>query len=189
MARYRVVRLQVQTDRLKPGAAPHRYYHPERIRPVAVLDVGPGGASSPGPDGTVIDVHNRAHPHTRDPHGKAGLTLMGTGDYEKLRLRYGAHVSDGIAGESILVDAPDGLAGGQPAAARVLTSGGPIELQAVRVAKPCVEFSRYCLGEAMSESVSADVREALEFLDGGMRGYRAVACNDGSIAIGDTLEL
>ncbi|GAB3560422.1 hypothetical protein [Spelaeicoccus albus] len=188
MASYSIVRLQVQTDRLKPGSAPHRYYHPERILSVPVLDVGPDGASGIGPDGPVVDVHNRNHPRTRDPKGKAGLTVLGTGDYERIRRRYGQHVTDGIAGESILVDAPDGLAGGQGERACVITANGPIELRSVRVAAPCVEFSRFCLGEEMSDTVSADVREALKFLDGGMRGYRAVACAAGSIAVGDSVE-
>lgn len=36
---------------------------------------------------------------------------MGTGDYAHLRSRYGNHLTEGIAGETILVDAPKGLAG------------------------------------------------------------------------------
>lgn len=190
MPRFSVVRLQVQTDRLKPGKAPHRYYHPERILEVASLDVGPHGSTYTPPDGAaIVDVHNCDHPHTRDPKSKAGLTLMGTGDYARIRARYGAHVTDGIAGESVLVDAPDGLAGMAATSARLVTASGVIELRSVRVASPCVEFSRFCLGEETSASVSDDVREALKFLDGGTRGYRAVAAGPGHIEIGDVVEL
>lgn len=190
MPRFSVVRLQVQTGRLKPGKAPYRYYHPDRILQVTSLDVGPQGASSVASDGVrVIDVHNGAHPETRDPKGKAGLTLMGTGDYRRIQLRYGAHIADGIAGESILVDAPDGLAGMSVTSARLHTASGIIDLRSVRVAGPCVEFSRFCLGEEMSASVSGDVREALEFLDGGMRGYRAVANSPGTVRLGDEVEI
>ncbi len=51
-------------------------------------------------------------PQSRDRKGKAGILFMGTGDYVALRERYGDHVVDGIAGETVLLDAPDGLAGG-----------------------------------------------------------------------------
>lgn len=58
-------------------------------------------------DGEVIlDVPRQDRPDTRDANGRAGILLIGTGEYAALRERSGDHVTDGIAGETILLDAP-----------------------------------------------------------------------------------
>ena len=67
------------------------------------------------------DRGRRGHPRRAPPGPPAiagspragpGSCSSGTGDYVALRERYGDHVVDGIAGETMLLDAPDGLAGG-----------------------------------------------------------------------------
>ena len=191
MTGFEIVRLQVQLDRLKPGRAPWRRYDPTPIESVPRLEIGPQGAIGLGRSGgRLLDVHHTDHPHSRDPRGRSGLTFMGTGDYTRLRERYGPHLVEGIAGESILLDVPEGLAGRDlPATATLRTAGGSVDLVDVRVAAPCVEFSRFCLGLEPSPEVGDDVRQTLQDLDGGARGYRAVAAGPMVLALGDVLEL
>lgn len=189
--RYRIVRLQVQTDPVKIGRTPLRRYEPAAIESVPRIEVGPSGVVGLAERlGSVLDVHHVDHPRTRDPRGNAGVTVMGTGDYARLRADYGEHLTEGVAGETILVDAPDGL-GRQPMPPQitVLTAGGPIVLTQVRVADPCVEFSRFCLELEPSAVVGEDVRRALVDLDDGARGYRAVADGSGVIALGDEVDI
>lgn len=190
MAEFRIVGLQIQTRPLKPD----REYHPEGLQPVDRLLVSPRGNHGEWTDAdgdhSVIDVHHQDHPQSRDRKGKGGISVMGTGDYVRLRERYGPHLVDGIAGESVLVDAPDGLAGRAfPERFSVRTRSGLINFRIGRVAGPCVEFSRFCLGEPPSAEVSDAVRKALIDLDDGHRGYRAAAIDSGVINVGDTLVL
>lgn len=187
-----ILRLQIQLRPLKPGRAPLRSYRPEAIRSVQRVHITPRGCEGEWTDADgshrAIDVHHRDHPQTRNRKGDAGVLIIGTGDYVRLRDRYGPHVVDGIAGEVILVDAPDGLADRDfPAEFAIRTTGGMINFGKGRVAGPCVEFSRFCLGEQPGPQVSDAVRKALIDLDDGHRGYRAAAIDSGTIAVGDTV--
>jgi hypothetical protein len=191
MADYRIVRLQVQRGPVKVGRAPLRSYRPEAIVPVERIVAGPRGVQGVTTDGEeVIDVHHQDHPQSRDRRGRAGVLVMGTGDYVALRARYGEHVVDGIAGETVLVDAPAGLARlGLPPVATVFTADGPLELHDVREADPCVEFSRFCLRQEPSPVVDAAVRQALVDMDHGARGYRSIAASAATIRLGDVVSL
>lgn len=191
MTTFPIVRLQVQTDPLKPGRAPLRRYDPTPIESVPRLEVSTQGVIGLGRGlGRLLDVHHVDHPATRDPRGRGGVSIMGTGDYAALRARYGEHLVEGIAGETILVEAPDGLAGlALPDTITVRTATGPIVLQGIGVAEPCVEFSRFCLRQEPSATADDDVRHALVDLGNGARGYRAVAAGEGVIALGDPVDI
>lgn len=194
MAEFRIVGLQLQTRPLKPGRAPYRQYRPEALQQVDRLLVSPRGNHGEwvGPDGehAAIDVHHQDHPQSRDRKGKGGISVIGTGDYVRLRELYGPHLVDGVAGESVLVEAPDGLAEvAFPADFSIRTNSGVINFRLGRVADPCVEFSRFCLGEEPGPEVSDAVRKALIDLDNGHRGYRAAAVDSGMITRGDVLVL
>ncbi len=188
--RFTIVRLQVQRAPVKVGGRPRRY-DPASVVTVPAVEVSEDGCVGlgEGPEERVLDVHHRGHPQTRDPNGQGGVTVMGTGDYLHLRAAYGPHLDDGAAGETILVDAPQGLAGRMPGDTFVVhTSTGPLLFHRVSVADPCVEFTRFCLGEEPSMTVSDAVRQALVDLDDGARGYRAVAAGRGVLRVGDQLE-
>jgi hypothetical protein len=191
MVDYRIVRMQVQREPVKVGRAPMRTYRPAAIVPVDRLLTGPRGVHGvTGDDEEILDVHHQDHPRSRDRKGRAGVLFMGTGDYRALRERYGDHVVDGIAGETVLLDAPAGLARlGLPPVATVFTADGPLEWHDVREAEPCVEFSRFCLRQEPSPVVDDAVRQALVDLDRGARGYRAVAANSGTIRLGDVVSI
>ena len=191
MAEYPIVRLQVQRGPVKAGRAPLRQYGPEAIVSVDRLLAGPRGAVGVGAAGEeILDVHHQDHPQSRDRRGNAGVLFMGTGDYVALRARYGEHLTDGIAGETVLLDAPAGLARlDLPPVVTIATADGPLELHQVRPADPCVEFSRFCLRQEPSPVVDADVRQSLADLDHGARGYRAVAANAGTVRLGDLVTI
>jgi len=189
--KFGIVRLQVQSEPLKTGKAPLRQYDPSAIESVHRLEVTPSGVAGLAEQlGSVLDVHHTDHPMSRDRKGTAGLTLMGTGDYVRLQERYGNHLTEGIAGETILLDAPQGLAGlDLPTAITVHTRRGPLQLTRVRVADPCVEFSRFCLRQPPEATVNEDVEQALIDQAGGARGYRAAAAAFGTIGLGDQVEV
>ena len=186
-----VVRLQVQLGPIKPGRAPWRVYRPEVLHEVDRLIATPDGVVGVDADGAEhVDVHHRAHPASRDRKGRAGISIMTTGDYRALRDRYGAHLVDGIAGESILLEHPAGLA--RRAMPVTLTlrraaDGGQVPLTGVHIADPCVEFTRFCLRLPASDVVGDDVRQGLLDLGGGARGYKMVAGARATIRIGDVL--
>lgn len=203
-----VIRVQVQLDRIKVGLPPQRRYEPRILREVAELRVATDGAVGVDRDGTEhLDVHNVRHPHTRNTKGRNGISIMTTGDYAALRQRYGAHLVDGIAGESILLDYAPGLAGRalppELSLAEATPAGGaaeggvipvahhrpaPLPMTGVHIAKPCVPFAQFCLRREDFD-VDDDIQQALEHLDGGARGYKMTAARPGVIRPGDVLTL
>jgi hypothetical protein len=191
---FRIVRLQIQLRPMKAGKAPLREYRPDPLQPVDRLLISSRGCEGEWTDATgehrAVDVHHQDHPQSRNRKGTAGISIMGTGDYRQLREHYGPHLVDGTAGEVVLVDAPEGLAERRfRDEFAVRTAGGLINFHLGEVADPCVEFSRFCLGEQPSPQVSDAVRKAMIDLNDGHRGYRAAAVEPGVIAIGDTLVL
>jgi hypothetical protein len=201
-----VIRVQVQLDRIKVGLPPRRRYEPVILREVAELHVTADGAVGVAADGTeCLDVHNGHHPHTRDAKRRNGISNMTTGDFAALRARYGPHLTDGIAAESVLLDYAPGLAGrampeelalvGAPPVAGAAEGGvipaadrppTRLALTGVHIAKPCVPFAQFCLRREDFD-VDDDIQQALEHLDGGARGYKMAAAAPGVIRPGDVL--
>lgn len=161
-----IVRLQVQVDHLKQGSP--RVYDPAPIRRVVTLSLDEGGTAGINARGhRLVDVHHRDHPKSRH-RGDNGVSIGFTENYAAMRQRFGGHLVDGIAGESVLI--AGGPHGGQSLgdALVVETADGPVYIDAIAVAEPCVEFSRFCLGED-----GESVRDALAFLGDGVRGFYA----------------
>jgi hypothetical protein len=169
-----VVRLQIQTGEVKVGERGHRVYNPAPIRPVPYLLLGPGGFVGPGADGhDILDIHHRDHPSGKWTP-KNGICILFTRHYELMRARFGDHIIDGIAGESILVesdrqitveDLQHGLA--------IQAAGGVALLHDLVVAPPCVEYTRFALQYPPEAHADARFKDALKFLLPGMRGFYA----------------
>ncbi len=172
----RIVRLQVQTAHLKRGEQPRRWYDPAPITEVATLRLEDGGVSGVGADGTLHhDVHHRDHPIARH-RGDNGISVGFTSHYGAMRDRFGDHLTNGVAGENILVKAgdvftPESLGG----TLVVETERGTARLADVIVAAPCVEFTRFCMRWPRDARPDRTVTEALQFLDDGMRAFYATA--------------
>lgn len=183
-----VVRLQVQTASLKCGERPHRWYNPEFIRSVPALRLDDGGVT--GLDGKdIADVHHRDHPQSRWRDGN-GVSVGFTGHYARMRARFGSHLTDGIAGENILVDTHRELSDDELSGDIVVVGRGrPIQLATVQHAPPCVEFSKFCAGYAADQRSDTVITETLQFLNHGMRGFYATLAEGGlspvTIMIGD----
>lgn len=170
-----IVRLQVQTTSLKVGQAPRRRYDPAGIVAVPELVVDTGGVSGITADGgRLSDVHHADHPITKS-RGNNGVSVLFTAHYDAMRERFGGHLADGIAGETILV-AHDELLGEDDVVGgfRIVTAlDATIDLGRVIVADPCVEFGRYALRFPDDLRPDRTVTDAVAFLSDGMRGYYA----------------
>jgi len=58
----------------------------------------------------------------------------------------------------------------------------------VRIALPCLEFSRFALRLPQAERDSSEVRRALQFLEHGTRGFYVTPANPGApvvVSLGD----
>jgi len=188
-----VVRLQVQRSRLKPGGRGRRVYDPAPLLEVDELEVGPRGVTGlpgVGSDGgeRVLDVHHADHPDSRNRRLANGLSVLPRAHYRQLRERYGAHLADGVAGESLLLDTPGPLTEDDLAGPLLLeTVDGPaLPLSGAAAAPPCVEFSRFVLRLPVGV-VDDSVRTALVDLDGGARGFYLEVGGEGRVRAGARL--
>lgn len=184
-----VIRLQVQLEPLKKGSKPHRWYDISPIREVERLRVTADGAVGEVDGQRLLDVHNVTHPRSRN-HGRAsGLSIGFTSHYRAMREQFGAHVTDGVAGENVLVDSDDRIARErlEHGALRV-RDGRVVPFAEVVIAEPCVEFSRFVLGVAPGDG-GPPMREPLQALRGGIRGFYVALAEPVDLAAGDELLL
>jgi len=183
-----VVHLQIQTSSLKKGVRPLRVYDPSPLLPVPRLRLAPEGAVGLAEDGSEHpDVHHAAHPHTKRARGRE-VSFGFTSHYGSMRERYGEKIHPGCAGENVLLETGrawrlDDFAAGL--ALRSARTGALVRLAEVTVAAPCVEFSRFSLGDRHASS--RELKPVLQFLDHGMRGYCCTPSGEGIVEIGDTL--
>lgn len=185
----KVVRLQVQAAPLKSGERPNRVYATAPITQVHELLLTPAGSVGVDTSGTrILDVHNSAHPSTRYG-GDNSLSFGLTSHYARMRERFGPHMTDGCAGENILVEtnAPLRLPElGARVGLRGAKSGEILEFSTVRVALPCVEFSKFAVRN--QGATPAELKPVLQFLDEGTRGFYVTAARDGfTVRVGDEL--
>jgi hypothetical protein len=182
----RVVRLQIQRSSLKTGEKPHRVYDTVPILTVERLMVSPDGALGEAAHGAwMVDVHHRMHPSTKNPDGEHGISLGFTSHYDLMRARLGDRITPGCAGENILVESRgrvrmEDLDGG----VGVVTPDGRevVQLHVLQVAHPCRPFSGWALGGLVETEV---LKETLQFLDDGTRGFYCVGVGTGIVSAGD----
>lgn len=186
-----VARLQIQRSSLKIGQKPFRVYDTSPLLAVSQARVSPEGVIALLPDGaTLVDVHHCDHPQSQ--HAVKNAVSIGfTTNYARMRERFGDHMIDGCAGENILIQTmePIGLNDvGRGVAIRCAVDDAELWFQDVQIALPCIEFSRHSLRMPRAEKRSADVRDTLQFLGGGTRGYYATPSNPHrpvTISLGD----
>jgi hypothetical protein len=176
-----IVRLQVQRESLKPELSDderpelrvRRYFDPKPIIAADALHVADDLVTVDGDPNPVVDVHCVSHPRSRNRGNGNMLSVGFTGHYDKMRDRFGEHLTDGIAGENILVNNRSTFAiEDLEAGLRIETGDGQVlDFLPVTVAAPCVEFSRFCLGDLTAPPLA--VKETLQFLDGGTRAFYA----------------
>lgn len=166
-----IVNVQVQESSLKVGAGRRKRYDPRPIRSGQALLVEPDVVYALDDGKRWLDVHCAAHPDSRNRDNGDMLSIGFTGHYQAMRDRFGAHLVDAIAGENFLV-AYNGvlqLADVERGLRIVGKDGRSLDFEQVSVAHPCVEFSRFCLAD--EDVPGRAIKETLQFLDGGLRGF------------------
>jgi hypothetical protein len=177
--------IQVQRSSLKAGERPYRYYDPTPLLVVEGLLVSPDGVVGLAADGErVVDVHNAEHPATKNQRRLNGISVGFTSHYQAMRERFGPHLSDGCAGENILVEAERSFALGDLGEQLAIETadGKLVYLTNLLVAAPCVEFSQFAASQGERVPPEA-LKAALQFLDAGMRGFYALPAGDSANAI------
>ena len=185
-----VARLQIQRGSLKSGEKPTRRYDPGPLLSVPKLNVTPEGALGAIEDGAwVVDVHHRAHPHTKNEDGLHGISLGFTSHYDAMREHFGDRVEIGCAGENILATSDrrlgyDDLANG----VAILAPDGKerVRLKILQVAHPCRPFTGWALGKQVEPE---ELKKHLQFLDNGMRGFYCVGEGVGTVSLGDQIAI
>jgi len=185
-----VARLQIQRGSLKTGEKPTRRYDPAPLLSVPKLTVTPDGAlGAIEDDAWVVDVHHRAHPHTKNEDGLHGISLGFTSHYDAMREHFGARVVVGCAGENIIAET-DGRFTYEDLAAGVaiLAPDGKerVRLRVLQVAHPCRPFTGWALGKHVEPE---DLKKHLQFLDNGMRGFYCVGEGAGTVSLGDQVAI
>ncbi len=182
----RIVRLQIQRSSLKTGEKPTRVYDPARLLTVGHLAIGPDGVLGQAGDGAwLVDVHHRAHPQTKNEDGAHGVSLGFTSHYAAMRDRFGDRITLGCAGENIVVEADNRFTFEDLERGVALLGDGGREvarLEVLQVAHPCRPFSGWALGGMVESDV---LKQTLQFLDGGMRGFYCQGVGSGIVAVGD----
>jgi hypothetical protein len=184
-----IKQVQIQRSSLKMGERPYRYYDPAPLLVVDGLALTPGGVVGLIGGERVVDVHNTAHPASKNQRGLNGISIGFTSHYQAMRDRFGPHLADGCAGENILVEAERTFALGDLGDRLAIeTAGGAlVYLTGLLVAAPCVEFSQFATGQGERLPPEA-LKAALQFLDDGMRGFYACLAGDsadGVVRAGD----
>ena len=163
--------VQIQRSPLKQGENPNRYYDPAGLMRVDGLKLTDAGALGMNGDGmAIVDIHHKGHPETRHKDGN-GISFGLTANYAIMREKFGDHITDGIAGENIIIESqrtlsPDDM--GRQVALSDQSSGQTFLFTLTRVVKPCKEYSSFCMGSSLSGDA---LKETLQFLDNGRRGY------------------
>lgn len=186
-----IKQLQVQRAALKQGKKPYRYYDPSPLLVVEKLLLtheGVIGVTSENPE--IIDVHNASHSESRN-RDINGISFGFTSHYQSMRQKFGMHLTDGCAGENILVETEEMFTLetlGKHVAIQSREGNISIHLEDLRVAAPCVEFSHFVLNELMPAPAEV-LRETLIFLDHGRRGFYATTSGKEpcALCVGDKL--
>lgn len=165
--------MQIHLERIAPDASLYATPTPaDHMVPVAALRCDHRGVSGiTASDELQPDVHHRDHPHSRYRTGN-DISLMATGHYERMRDRFGEHMTDGIAGENVLIDFDGVLSLDDLAPGLVIGDGDDaFPIDAWRIAMPCAPFSRFASRVPADEKPDKRVTNALRFLNNGMRGF------------------
>lgn len=167
---------QVQRSSLKLENGTKRYYDPTPLLTVEYLLLSPQGVSGITAEGNpIIDIHHEYHPDSRNQNGINGLSIGFTSHYQSMRNKLGEHLVNGIAGENIVVESSTSYAQsdlGERLAIQNQQTQQLIYLTGLRVAAPCVEFSLFAANHGMPLP-PAQLKETLQFLNDGMRGFYA----------------
>lgn len=185
-----VVLCQIHTDRMVHDGV----YHDELLAEVEALWLGPDGVVGMIGDRAILHGHHRLHPtrtigatekhRTYLPHRL--LSFGFTSHYDAMVEHFGA-APTGCAAEDIIVDFDEVVTLDEVSDGVQIRRGDRvIDLIEATVAKPCVPFTKYLLGD--QQTPEDKVAPHRTFLDDGMRGFLVGLANQAEtvdIAVGD----
>lgn len=164
--------LQLQTQPLKVGDV-QRFYEPQAaLRPVHHFTLTIDGITAEIGDETVMDAHHRYHPQSRNRISNPA-SFGFTSHYKKMQQRFGEHLYLGVAGENIIIETDEvfGEAELLTGIAFEASDGEALLIDTMFAIPPCKPFAKYCLQTDDVESQQILVRESLQFLLNGVRGF------------------
>jgi hypothetical protein len=167
-----IVELQIQRSQLKIGEKGARVYHTDPIVAVERLRVSREGIIGVQHGTELLDAHHRDHPLHKNDDGVHGVSVGFTSHYGIMQRRFGPHLRLGCAGENIIVQSerrfelPDVERGFVILDQAERPKG---RLEDIAIAHPCKPFTGFA---HRNEVVAPEVlKESLQFLDGGLRGF------------------
>lgn len=167
---------QVQRSALVIENGSESYYDPTPLVVVKYLLLFPQGVSGITTEGSqIMDIHHENHPNSHNHKGINGLSLGFISHYQAMRSKLGEHLVDGIAGENIVVESntSHSLSDlGEWLAIQNQQTRQFVYLSGLKVATPCIEFSLFAANHGMPLP-AAKLKETLQFLNGGTRGFYA----------------
>ena len=185
----RLVLLQVQRTTLKTGIKPNRTYDPTPLLQVPRAAVSPDGVMGWGSgDSWVVDIHHRAHPNTKNDDGVHGVSVGFTSHYGAMRERFGERLVLGCAGENLIAETDAMITWDDVVSGLVVTApdgAEKVQLTVLKAAEPCRPFTGWAQGRETEASV---LKDNLQFLCEGMRGYYLQAEGSSVVEVGDLLQ-
>lgn len=168
-----IVLCQIHTDRMIHDGV----YRDELLRPVDALWLSPDGVVGLVDERALLHGHHRLHPtravgatekhRTYLPHRL--LSFGFTSHYRSMAEHFGA-APLGCAAEDIIIEFDERVSLDDVRAGVQIRRGDrTIDLVGAQVAKPCVPFTRYLLGDQLTPEDK--VAPHRSFLDDGMRGF------------------
>ena len=169
--------VQVQPSGLIVETPSGYFYDVSRRVEVEKLTVTPLGIEATTSSGEhVLDIHHINHPDKA--YDNDDLVCIGfTSHYEAMRERFGEHMVDGSAGENIIIEFDrevwlDDL--GQQIVIENIETGQMTQLDVLKFAAPCEEFSHFAAKHQHEKLPAAELKATLQFLNKGRRGFLLV---------------
>lgn len=176
-----IKQVQVQRSGLKVGKKPDRYYNPTPLLAVSRLLLTERGVIGITDENLhIMDAHHADHAYSRHKKEVYRISIGFTSHYRAMRDKFGERLADGIAGENILVETEqvqelNNLEKG--IAIQLAATGQFVHLKDVKIAAPCLPFSHFA-AEKDEPLSNEQVKETLQFLHNGCRGFYVALDND-----------
>jgi len=171
--------VQIQQRPLKTGEGANRVYSADPITAMAALRLTERGVIGlDADDNEVMDVHHIDHPQSRNRGNANGISLGFTSSYKRMQERFQNDLPEGYAGENIIVQQTADFTFDLLHTDLVVEcqfTGACIQLIDLMVAAPCEPFSQFV---NQREVRGAELKETLQFLSDGTRGFYATLALD-----------
>ncbi|GBE20882.1 MAG TPA: hypothetical protein ENH00_14085 [Actinobacteria bacterium] len=119
--------------------------------------------------GWMIDAHHASHPQRTRWAPRSTVSIGFTSHYHKMSARFGDQPL-GVAGENIVIETERIWTLDEITAGLVFEiADGRVELNGLRIAQPCVPFTRFLVGRP--DAPAGGLQEDLAFLGSGTRGF------------------